>query len=379
MSFFLKLRTQNWRNFRYIEVDLTERTFIIGPNASGKSNILDIFRFLRDLTPERNGGLASAVALRGGISQVRCLHGRVPSHVAIDVLIQIGDDQWRYFLRFNQKKGQLQPRVQDEIVEKNNQEILRRDVDQEASEDDERLTQTHLQQVTLNGRFREVSKFFSSIEYSHVVPQIIRDPRRQLSDDVGDPFGGDLLARMHQTAKRTREARLRRLSDAISKAVPQFRELHFETDNAGRPHLSAEYSHWRRNPTHQREESFSDGTLRLLGLLWAMSEKGGPLLLEEPELSLHDAVVKQIPGMLSKMQRLSGRQVFVTTHSAALLSDSGIGPKEVQIIDVTDNGSVVQTAADDEQIRSLYNSGLTMADVALPKAAPKNIEQLTLF
>lgn len=44
-----RLKLQNWRNFKKIEVDLRDRVFVIGPNASGKSNLLDVFRFLRDV------------------------------------------------------------------------------------------------------------------------------------------------------------------------------------------------------------------------------------------------------------------------------------------------------------------------------------------
>jgi predicted ATP-dependent endonuclease of OLD family len=44
-----KLVLRNWRNFRFADVDLTDRVFIIGPNASGKSNLLDVPRFLRDI------------------------------------------------------------------------------------------------------------------------------------------------------------------------------------------------------------------------------------------------------------------------------------------------------------------------------------------
>ena len=42
----------------------------MGPNAIGKSNLLDAFRFLRDLTLE-GGGLARAVELRDGMAAVR--------------------------------------------------------------------------------------------------------------------------------------------------------------------------------------------------------------------------------------------------------------------------------------------------------------------
>lgn len=43
------IAVKNWRNFQAVEVDLRERQFIVGPNASGKSNLLDVFRFLRDI------------------------------------------------------------------------------------------------------------------------------------------------------------------------------------------------------------------------------------------------------------------------------------------------------------------------------------------
>ncbi|MCC6394681.1 MAG: AAA family ATPase, partial [Bryobacterales bacterium] len=44
-----QLVLRNWRNFRTVDVRLTDRVFIVGPNASGKSNLLDSIRFLRDI------------------------------------------------------------------------------------------------------------------------------------------------------------------------------------------------------------------------------------------------------------------------------------------------------------------------------------------
>ena len=71
-----RLKLQNWRNFKRIEVDLRDRVFVIGPNASGKSNLLDVFRFLRDVAKPKGGGLQRAVEARGGMTKLRCLLAR---------------------------------------------------------------------------------------------------------------------------------------------------------------------------------------------------------------------------------------------------------------------------------------------------------------
>ncbi len=45
----------NWRNFADIDINLPLRVFLAGPNASGKSNFLDAFRFLRDMVAAGGG------------------------------------------------------------------------------------------------------------------------------------------------------------------------------------------------------------------------------------------------------------------------------------------------------------------------------------
>lgn len=44
-----RISLQNWRNFKEVNVDLQRRVYITGPNASGKSNFLDVFRFLQEI------------------------------------------------------------------------------------------------------------------------------------------------------------------------------------------------------------------------------------------------------------------------------------------------------------------------------------------
>ena len=56
-----RLHLENWRNFARVDMDLDGRVFLVGPNASGKSNLLDSFRFLRDIVTV-GGGFERAVS-----------------------------------------------------------------------------------------------------------------------------------------------------------------------------------------------------------------------------------------------------------------------------------------------------------------------------
>ena len=155
--------------------------------------------------------------------------------------------------------------------------------------------------------------------------------------------------------------------------------LAFTKDAKGKPHLQALYEHWRPDAGVQMEEQFSDGTLRLLGIMWSLLEGDALLLLEEPELSLNEEIVKRIPALIWKIQRGAKhrRQVLVSTHSEALLSDKGIDPREVLRLEPGDNGTQVHTVSDQE--KELIKAGYTVGDVLLPKVKPGNIDQLSLF
>ncbi|MBN2378481.1 AAA family ATPase, partial [candidate division WOR-3 bacterium] len=99
-----RLRLKNWMNFREADVKLRDRAFIVGPNASGKSNLLDVFRFLKKVA---NTGFKEAVEERGGVTKIRSFWARRYSDIEIDVELSSGEDNgappdWRYRISFNQ-------------------------------------------------------------------------------------------------------------------------------------------------------------------------------------------------------------------------------------------------------------------------------------
>lgn len=145
------------------------------------------------------------------------------------------------------------------------------------------------------------------------------------------------------------------------------------------PHLRGLYEHWRPKAGWQSEEHLSDGTLRLIGLLWAFLDGDHPLLLEEPELSLHAGVVRHIPAMMVRAGRKVGRQVMLSTHSRDLLLDEGIGREEVVLLIPSQEATQAELAASDREIRALLDGGVPMADAVLPRTAPAEAAELALF
>jgi len=376
-----RVQLENWKNFKAADFVLQKRTFFIGPNASGKSNLLDVFRFLRDVAVD---GLESAVdEKRGGVSSIRSLFARRSPAIRVSLELCSWDREplWEYSLTFNQD-SQKTPRVVSELVRRPSGEALLERPNSDDRADDLLLTQTHLEQISANKDFREVADFLKSVRYQHLIPQAVRDPRGFSGRPVAnDPYGRDLLNQIATEHQRSRDARLRRIAKVLKRAVPHLEDFEFEMDRSGSPHLVARYENWRPHAARQFESQLSDGTLRFFGLLWSLFEEGGPLLLEEPELSLHPEVVRRLPSLMNAALRevrdmrrkpeAGRRQLLISTHSSEMLQDQSIGPDEVVMLLPADEGTRVDTP--DEADRVKLSHGLRASDVLIPKTAPKQL------
>ena len=63
-----KLTVENFKSFDKLEVELRPFNIVVGSNASGKSNFVDVFRFLHDIAED---SLESAIGSRGGAETLR--------------------------------------------------------------------------------------------------------------------------------------------------------------------------------------------------------------------------------------------------------------------------------------------------------------------
>ncbi len=383
-----KINLHNWKNFQNCEVDLSERCFIIGANAAGKSNFIDALRFLRDISKQA-GGLQSAVEERGGITKIRCLAARTHTNVSITIILGDPNEEdylWRYHLDIQHTGGGImksQVKILHEQVYsyKRKEYVCKREAHKEG-EDEETLKYTHLEQVNANREFRDLQVFFQNIEYLNVIPQLVRESSSLLqSYSKEDYYGRNFLQKLAKMNERTQNSYFKKINEFLKIAVPQLEELKFIKDEMGVPHIEARYMHWRAKGSKQQESQFSDGTLRLIGFMFALIDSNGVILLEEPEINLHSGIIEQLPEFISKIQRSKkgAKQILITTHSYDMLANPGISSDEVILLQNTSEGTTINRVSDVAEIRPIVEAGLSIADAVIPFTKPKNIEKMSQF
>lgn len=380
-----RLTARNWRNFRHFDVRLEDRVFAVGPNAGGKSNFLDAFHFLADLV-RPGGGLHRAAEERGGVSTIRCRAGK--GGPDFEIAIELGTPggsrpEWIYELGCGRRGSKDPvPAVLYERVRRKGRKVLDRP-DAADRRDPVRLQQTYLENVTTNGPFRTVAAFFEGIAYRHLFPQTARRESRRgggaLAGQPADESIRSFLEGVTDAKPRVRQDRIHKIETALKLVLPQLKTLSLANLNEGRLRFETVFDHWHGGSALS-QESFSDGTLRLISILWALLENESLLLLEEPELSLHPSVVRHLPGLIYRLKKRRAGQVILTTHSAELLADPGIDGREVMLFLPADDGGVkVVAAADVPDVQALIDQGLTIGEVVLPRSQPSRIAELGFF
>jgi predicted ATPase len=104
------------------------------------------------------------------------------------------------------------------------------------------------------------------------------------------------------------------------------------------------------------------------------------LLLEEPELSLDEEIVRNLPRLIDRVSRSTKkrqRQIVVTTHSQALLDNSAIDGRWILRIERVHEGTNISAPTVEEL--ELMRSGISAAEVLLPQAHPKGVGSMALI
>ena len=374
-----KVWAKNFRSIEHAELELGPLAVLVGPNASGKSNLLDVLGFLADAARD---GLEAAVSRRGGIGAIgrktpggKALAPEIGLHYKTPegtlqysvTLMRRRNGEYRVkreFARLEPTRLDVNPfevEITDRRLTKPDLKSIFKETGPTSDETSKRTAfqistvkeliselgdqslllmpperlrvtslliplQSRTGSIVENPTFRlhlaleNTKNYIGRIALYHIFPNSLRDPQK-VSDSHPLTTGGENLASTLRGMVQKKSRFVSELKEALSVAVPGVRDTRVK--QAGSYYV-VEIYHERGGETPKGswfDLSYeSDGTIRLLAMLTALFQDPAPSLigLEEPELAIHPGAMAVLADTM-KEASLRG-QVLVATHSPDLIN-----------------------------------------------------------
>ena len=322
-----RLAVKNYRSLKNVDVALRPLTVLVGENGTGKSNLIDVLRFVRDAF---TSGLEQALLMRGGMSALHCWFA-APNE-AISIHLEFEGPEWSgsYGLSFVDcgAAGQsetLSLRTVDatgpkklffEVVD--GQLIKSCQLPVPSTADSEPLYLSQLARI--NPAVKIVHDFLAKMSFYDFKPDTLRQPQALAST----PFplletGENLASALLELQKREEEYLITESLDVIANGLTGYNVEQLNGHLVTKLHYTFHNGHTRAISSQLRDEA--DGTIRMLALLTALYQDRFPSLLvvENPETGLHSRELGVCGEVLD--EAALRYQVLFTTHSSDLINE----------------------------------------------------------
>ena len=321
-AFLEEIRIKNFRSLREVTLPLKPLTILVGPNASGKSNVLEALRLLNRmmLAEEPPPSLYVQKQLWAGEA----------GHIAFEAYAKIEETPAAYELVL---KADAEDPFDSEHLLINDEEIISIKGGEGVVRDEDGKNKTTYKSKTLAlksaGDYGNkpvtgaLTDFIKEWEFYDFQPRRMRGPISRIDrlildeseesnespqlDDDGSILSG-VLSFWHENEIERFESVSEALADSTNIRIG-YREID------GDDELCLLEGYEKPIPL----QGASDGTLRLVAYYTLLNEPVvRPLIaIEEPERNLHPRALKDIANVLERISEQS--QVIVTTHSSQLL------------------------------------------------------------
>ncbi len=345
-----KIRLRNILSFgdKGEEIELQPLNIIIGQNASGKSNLVDVIKLLRSLPSEE--GLANFISKSGGISEWAWKGKKKSDYAEIEIKLHpiyrstsLKNNVITFLISFreeNQRLSIIEETIErekpTEIIQrtklKSNDEISPGTSILSSNLDPIDSTSTWAILTALKINF-SILKIFSELQTNRDSemrrPQIPDAPNNFLMADASNlslilndlELEGDTKDKIVENLRKFNP----RIKDYSVKIQGGTVQLYIREEGLEKP-ISA--------------MRLSDGTLRYLCLLAILCHPKPPasiICIEEPETGLHPDILPTIAELMKEASKRT--QLIVTTHSDILVSAFSDIPEAVLVCEKDEDGT----------------------------------------
>lgn len=324
-----KLHIKNFLSLRDVSIAFKPLTILVGPNASGKSNVLRGLKWIRFFM------LRDKLPTSKNISEFFWAGDEASNNnLSFNVESECHPNGKSIFIKYHLQLQKEHPRLKSEQLYVNNVEVIsiRKGIGKISDEDGKNKIDYSSDKLALKsaGAYgkkpftKEFSNFIKNWEFYDFMPEIMRrDIINEDNDDeapsILDEHGAVMRPLLFNWYKKGKDN-----FQLVNNSLENSLDLSLNIFQAQKKELGLEEGYNKTIPLNR----ISDGTLRLLAYYTLLNQEKLPLLvaIEESERNLHPAALQKVASLLEELAQKT--QVVITTHSSQLLdcfSESSLG------------------------------------------------------
>lgn len=369
------LEVQNFLSLAKLSLPLGRRNVLVGPNMAGKSNIIEVFKFLRQMMSPSGGmyGLTAAFHALGGFPEVVWRGGEsnvITIRLEGDLLhVDRPDVNWEYAIQIVSNRFHPGPiTVQDETLTVREPgrayPLLRKD-----PESGRRVIVTSsggaITQLNENERSaleyelpdwegNLLKNLFRSFRFYRLIPELMKRANATAAIGALDENGGNLAAWLMTFQTRYREY-FDKVLQAAKAVLPDIENVYTIPTVQSQVFIASAEKFLK---TDVPAWHMSDGELKfiaLVSLIFSPPDLSTPLyLIEELENHIHPRLLETLQQLLNQRQQALGdkaAQIIITTHSPKVVDLTS--PDDLIVLEKRNGATVCRRPAANDDIRKL--------------------------
>ncbi len=374
-----RIRVQNFKSLRDIDVNLGLTNVLVGPNMSGKSNFIDAFSFLTDLVVPAGGAqsLANAMIKRGGFQEL-AWKGEGPTLNVITYTLDgtaVGKQgetvEWKYHLeilgerRFgsvNVQREELsltQSGVPLTLIGTESGHRFINGANQKPIFQVQDTTKLALEYELPDWEGNKIRTLIATWRFYKLIPQLMRQANPSAAVQVLSERGENLASWLLLLQTRYNE-QFRRIVTVCRESFPDLQDVLSWPTPQSTVYIASREKYLNSPSTAWQMSDGELAFLALLSLVLAPAELGSPLYcVEEPENYLHPRLLSILTDLLKQVQMELGvencAQLIISTHSPQLIDRCSID--DLLLFRRTKGATDCVRPSDNEHLKKLVNSG----------------------